>query len=115
MAGNVVKVGAHISQQLFPWRQIAGQRGLDALLEPSKDLVQHRGVESFLVLEVVIEQGLVDAGGAGDGVSAGPGHAFAGKFTDGSLQDGGPAFFGASAGSQAGFGKGGFHAGLVIN
>ena len=63
-------------------------------LQSSEHLVENRAVESFLVLEVVIQQRLVDSGSARDGVSAGPGHAFTGKFADRGLQDGGPAFFG---------------------
>ena len=71
----------------------------------AEDVIEDRAVKRFFVLEVVIQQGLVDSGGARDGVGARPGYAFAGEFTDRSLQDGGPAFFGASAGAQARFGE----------
>ncbi len=78
-------------------------------------MVEDRTVKRFLVLEVVIEQGLIDSGSARDGVGARPGYAFAGEFTDRSLQDGGPAFFGASAGTQARFGESWLSCGSRIN
>ncbi len=83
--------------------------------QTAKDVIEDGAVKRFLVLEVVIQQGLVDSGSARDGVGARPGHAFAGEFTDRGLQDGGPAFFGASAGTQARFGECGFHASPRIN
>ncbi len=109
MAGDVVEVRTHVGQQFLPRRQIAEQRLLNAFLQSAEDLVEHGAVEGFLVLEVVVQQSLVDSGSARDGVGACPGYAFAGKFTDRGLQDGGPAFFGPSAGAQARFGKSGFH------
>jgi hypothetical protein len=45
------------------------------------------GVESFLVAEIVIEEGLVDAGGGGDGAGAGAGEAVLAEFSDGGVED----------------------------
>ena len=87
---------------------------MNAFRQSAEDVVEDGAVECFLVLEVVIQQSLVDSGGARDGVGACPGHAFTGKFTDRGLQDGGPAFFGPSAGAQARFGECGFHACLTL-
>ncbi len=69
-------------------------------VKSAEHLIENRAVERFLVLEVVVQQRLVDSGGARDGVGARPGHAFAGEFPDRGLQDGGAAFFGLSPGAQ---------------
>ena len=80
----------------------------------AEDEIEDGAVKRFLVLEVVIQQCLVDSGSARDGISARTGYAFTGKFTHRCLQDGGPAFFGASAGAQARFGECGFHVCLAL-
>ena len=87
---------------------------LNACRQTSKNLIEDSGVKSFLVLEVVVEQSFVDSGSAGDGIGAGPGDAFTGKFAHRGLQDGSPAFFGPSAGAEARFGRAVF-GGILIN
>jgi hypothetical protein len=45
------------------------------------------GVEGFLVAEVVIEQGLVDAGRGGDGAGTRAGEAVLAEFADGGVEN----------------------------
>ncbi len=111
MTGDVVEVRAHVGQQFLPRRQVARERLVNAFCQTAKDVIEDGAVKSFLVLEVVVQQCLVDSGSARDGIGARPGHAFTGEFSDRSLQDGGAAFFGLSPGAQARFGDSGFHGG----
>jgi hypothetical protein len=98
---DVIKMSANVAGKFFPWRQLLRQRVVDGGAHSAKHLVEHGAVHGFFVFEVVVEQGLVHAGGTRDGVGAGAGHPFLGKFTDGRFQDGGAAFFGAAAGAKA--------------
>ncbi len=72
----------------------------------AKNLIEHSRVNRVLILEVVVEQGLIDACRLGDGIGARSGHAFLGKFAHRCLQDRRAALFGAAAGTKAGFGSG---------
>ena len=68
-------------------------------MQAGENLLQGRGVEAFLVLEVVIEQSFVDAGAAGNLVRARSGHAFMGKLFQRGLEDGGAGLFRLTAGA----------------
>ena len=100
--GDEIEIRAHVGHDLFARRQVAVEHLENACLHPGKRVVEHRAVERFLVLEVVIEQRLVDARLARDGVGAGSGNAVLGKLLRRRLQDGGAAFLRLPAGTHAG-------------
>src|SRR5262245_59490022 len=109
MPGQVVEERAHVPQDLFSRRYILRQHAQQEFVALLKDMIESGLVEGFLVTVVVVEQSLVDFGGAGDGVGAGAGDSFASEFAHGRLQDGGARFFGASARTETGTGWGGRH------
>src|SRR6516162_4899182 len=87
-AGNVVEMRFHVRQQPGPRRQARGVQHLqDALRQPRIDLLQGSAVEAFFVLVIVVEQRLVDAGAAGDLISAGAGYALARELFQGGVED----------------------------
>ena len=91
MTDEIFKMRAGKAQQLFAGRQGALQHGHQLFGEAAEDGLQRGRVQTFLVLEVVVEQRLVDPGGLGDGRGARSGHALGGEFGDGLLQNGGAA------------------------
>ena len=103
--GDVIEMGARIGQDFFFRRQIARKDFSNCCDKAAKDLIEYGVVECFLVFEVVIEQGLIDAGGAGDGIGACAGRALAGELTHGRIEDGGTAFLGSSSGTHPRFGR----------
>src|SRR5215831_9875084 len=76
-AGNVIKVSLRIEQQSFAWRQVGAlQHSGNSFMHAGENLLQRCRVEALFVLEIVIEQGLVDAGAAGNLISTCSGNAF---------------------------------------
>src|SRR5947208_14056309 len=101
--GDVIEMGARIGQDFFFRRQIARKDFSNCCDKAAKDLIEYGVVECFLVFEVVIEQGLIDAGGAGDGSGACAGRALAGGLTHGRIAAGGTAFLWSSSGTHPRF------------
>jgi len=96
-------MGADISEILLFGRKVAAEGLLDPFRKTAKDVIEDGAVKRFFVLEVVIEQGLVDLSGAGDGIGTGTGDTFMGKLADSGLQDGGAGFKGAATGTETRF------------
>src|SRR6478735_937103 len=75
--GDVIEMRLRVEQQSLSRRKVrALQHGGDSLMEAGKNLVQRRGIKTFFIFEVVIEQGLVDSGSAGNFIGARSGNAF---------------------------------------
>ena len=66
---------------------------MDGSSYSAKNLVKHSIVQSFFVLEVVIDQCLIYPCQACDCVGAGPGNALARELTNCGFENGGAAFF----------------------
>ena len=71
------------------------------VLQAREGVIQNRAVERFLIFEVVVEQGLVDAGLAGDGVGAGSGYSVGGELVSCGLENRGAALLGLAARAHA--------------
>src|SRR5207302_10883492 len=97
MVGNKIKILTFVHANLFARRKVAIQYGHHVRAELAESVVHGRAVKRLLVLVVVIEEGLVDAGSAGDGVGARAGDAVAGELLDGSLQNGVTGLLGPAA------------------
>ncbi len=99
--GNEIEISARIGHDLLAGRQVAVEHAEDGILQAGKRIVEHGAIKRLFVLEVVIEQRLVDAGLAGDGVGTGAGNAVLGELLRGGLQDRCPALLRLAAGAHA--------------
>src|SRR5581483_9314588 len=69
-AGDVVEMRCRIGEQAAPGIGFGIHGGCDLFPESAKYLVQDRAIQRLLVLKVIVKQGFVDAGGAGDLIRA---------------------------------------------
>ena len=90
-----VEMQVHVAQQDRPRRARGGEHVQHGAVE-FLEMIFHDGfVEALFALKVIIEQGLVDAGGGGNGVRARPGQAGFREDTFGGGEDGRPRFIAA--------------------
>src|SRR5438105_9620926 len=109
MRGDVIEMRSDIGEQPFARTQRLRKRLVNALVQSGKNLVENGAIERLFILEVVIEQSLVDAGSAGDGIGAGTGYTCACKLADCRLQYCGAALLRTASGAGAGFRESGRH------
>src|SRR5581483_1586254 len=101
MCSYVVKMRGHVSLKSPAGWKTLRERIVNSSSHPAENLIKNSLIEGFFVFEVVIEQCLVYAGEPRNSVGARPGHAFAGEFTHGSLEDGGATFLRFAAGTKS--------------
>ena len=86
-----IEIRSHVGQDLFARSQGAIEHLENIYFHGGKGLIQYRSVQRFLVLKVVIKQGLVDPRLARDRVRTSPRNTVIGKLFRRSLQNGGAA------------------------
>src|SRR4051812_38749490 len=84
---DVIEVRRRISQDLLAWRVVAIQYFDQAMRQFAKNVVEHCRIEPVLVAEIVIKEGLVDAGRASNRVSARARETFFREFNQRSIKN----------------------------
>ena len=87
MPADMIKVHFHIAQQQRARRTRRVEDGQRAEGELPQMLLHHRFVQLFLVLEIIVKQRFVDAGGGGDSVRPRAGQSVPGKGLPGGGED----------------------------
>ena len=102
--GNGIEVLAGVVQKAFARGPGRSQTSMMRWCRGAKKFSSVAPYKRFLVVKVVVEQRLVDAGGFGDGVDARAGQAFLGELGQRGLEDGVAAGLRLAAAAAARFG-----------
>src|SRR5690242_2884153 len=83
--GDEIEIGSGVSHDLFSRRKGTVEYLEDRIFESGESVFEHGAVQRFLIFKVVVEQSLVDARFAGDGIGPRSGNAVLGKLAGGGL------------------------------
>ena len=90
----------HVGLQSFARPKFLRKRVMNGRTHAAENLIQNGLIQRLFIFEVVIEQRLVDLGGAGNRIGTRSRNALAGEFVDCSFKNRCTAFFRLAAGPE---------------